>query len=214
MKDDELERMFLRRAELPTAPSITQVVEAIQKIPYARPDRRTAEGVVHGWRGTCSTKTALLVRLTRSWWPELEPRVAHRLYRVTPDSARVLFGNRVASVVPPEGLTDVHSYATLRVHGRRVTVDVTFPSVDWDGSSAMPLTCGDGVDFEGGADPWGTKARLIEEHCDPRVRVTFIEALSGRFQTGDDQMVQSVLPQERHQPPRHNRRPRSRAAEG
>jgi hypothetical protein len=157
---------------------MTQVVEAIRKIPYARPTERTAEGVVAGWRGTCSTKTALLVRLTRYWWPELEPRVAHRVYQLTTDSARALFGRRAASAVPQGGLTDVHTYATLHLEGRRVVVDVTFPGVAWDGSSDMPLPCGAGKDVDGGVDPWEMKARLVSEHCDPLVRDTFIEALS------------------------------------
>lgn len=178
MKDHHLARTFVQRAGLETRPPITQVVEAIRKIPYARPTERTAEGVVAEWRGTCSTKTALLVRLTRYWCPELEPRVAHRLYHLTSDSARTLFGPRVASAIPQRGITDVHTYATLHVEEGRVVVDVTFPGVAWDGSSDMPLSCGDGKDVDGGEDPWERKAQLISEHCDPLVRDTFIEALS------------------------------------
>jgi hypothetical protein len=176
--DAQLERTFVRRAGLVTTPSITQVVEAIRKIPYARPSDRTPEGVVTEWRGTCSTKTSLLVRLVRSWWPELQPRVAHRVYHLTPASARTRFGARASATVPPEGLTDVHTYATLHFRGRGVTVDVTFPGPEWDGRSDMPLSCGDGVDFDGGTDPWSVKATLVSEHCDPLVREPFIEALS------------------------------------
>jgi hypothetical protein len=155
-----------------------QVVETIRNIPYARPTERTAEGVVAEWRGTCSTKTALLVRLTRYWFSELEPRVAHRLYHLTSESARTLFGPRVASAIPEGGITDVHTCATLHVEEGRVVVDVTFPGVAWDGSSDIPLSCGDGKDVDGGEDPWETKARLVSELRDPLIRDTFIEALS------------------------------------
>lgn len=178
MKDHDLAHTFVQRAGLETRPSITEVVEAIRQIPYARPSERTAEGVVTEWRGTCSTKTALLVRLASSWWPELEPAVAHRLYHLTPDSARMLFGPRVSSAIPEGGVTDVHTYATLRLAERRVVVDVTFPGIAWDGSSDMLLSCGDGKDVDGGENPWETKARLVSEQCDPLVRDTFIEALS------------------------------------
>ena len=178
MKDHHLARAFVQRAGLETRPSRTQLVEAIRNIPYARPTERTAESVVAEWRGTCSTKTELLVRLTTYWWPELEPRVTHRVYQLTLDSARTLFGEPASSAVPEEGLMDVHTYATLQMGGRRVIVDVTFPGVGWDGSSDMSLPCGEGVDIDGGADPWDTKAALVSAHCDPSVRDPFIDALA------------------------------------
>lgn len=173
-----LAQSFLQRAGLGPAPSIKEVVEAIRNVPYARPIERKPEGVVSEWRGTCSTKTALLVELTRFWWPELDPRVTHRLYHLAPDLARTLFGDEAASAIPREGLTDVHTYATLHLEGRRVVVDVTFPGAEWDGFSDMTLACGDGIDFDGGIDPWAMKARLVSENCDADARETFIETVS------------------------------------
>ncbi len=56
---------FAARACLPGDASLRQVVEAVQAIPYGRPGLRTAEGVISEWKGTCSTKHALLARLLR-----------------------------------------------------------------------------------------------------------------------------------------------------
>jgi hypothetical protein len=35
------------------------------------------------WKGTCSTKHALLAQLLRERWPELQPRLVHRVYRAS-----------------------------------------------------------------------------------------------------------------------------------
>lgn len=100
------------------------------------------------------------------------------MYRVTPDLAAQRWGAQVAAVVPRDGLVNVHTYATLVIDGCAVRVDVTFPVDGWDGSSDMVLACGDGVDHPAGTDPLGSKAALVEQHCDPAVREPFIAALS------------------------------------
>ena len=73
---------------------------------------------------------------------------------------------------------DVHTYATVTVGGERVRIDVTFPGELWDGRSDMALACGEGDDYEAGADPWTLKADLVERFCDPAVREPFIAALA------------------------------------
>jgi hypothetical protein len=42
-----------------------------------RPGVRTAEEVIGEWKGTCSTKHALLARQLGEQWPELQPRLVH-----------------------------------------------------------------------------------------------------------------------------------------
>lgn len=129
-------------------------------------------------RGTCSTKHALLAELL-SDRPELELELVHRVYRVDRTRARELFGERAASVVPDGGLIDVHTYATVRLDGRRRILDVTFPSREaWDGRSDMQLQCGDGVDYPAGESPWELKETLVATHCDDELRGRFIAALS------------------------------------
>ena len=56
---------FTARAGLPGNVSLCQVVNGVQAIPYGRPGSRTAEGVIDEWKGTCSTKHALLAGLLR-----------------------------------------------------------------------------------------------------------------------------------------------------
>lgn len=177
-RDGRLWTKFARNAGLGDAATLVDVVEAIRSLPYGRPNDRTPTGVVADWRGTCSTKHALLAELAATRWPELEPRIVHRVYRLTPDLARTLFGEETATAVPPEGLTDVHSYVTLLMKGRRVRVDATVPGPDWDGRSDMRLACGDGLDVDGGDDPWATKSALLQEHCDDDVRERVITALA------------------------------------
>lgn len=150
----------------------------MRTIPYARNDDKTPAGVLAEGRGTCSTKHALLVELLRDR-PELDVRLVHRVYRIDPQRARELFGDRAAAAVPAEGLVDVHTYATAVIDGRRTLIDVTFPSEEpWDGCSDMPLACGGGVDVPAGDEPWTQKAGLVAEHCDAAVREPFITALS------------------------------------
>jgi len=175
---DELWSQFCRKSGLDETADVRDVVGAVRRIPYGRPAVRSAEGVVRDWRGTCSTKHELLAMFVRERWPDLEPRIMHRVYTLTPDVARTLFGEFAASVVPVDGVRDVHTYMTLLIDGRRVAIDATVPGKGWDGHSEMPLSCGDGTDMDGGSDPRGMKARLVAENCDPPARDRVIERLS------------------------------------
>ena len=176
--DDELKQRFLTRAGLSGEPSLWDLVESVRAIPYGRPSVRTPEGVVDEWTGTCSTKHALLAALLEAR-PGFDLQLVHRVYRVTPEVARERFGEAAAAAVPREGLTDVHTYATVLVDGKRVAIDVTFPSATvWDGRSDMQLACGPGDDIPASDDPWAQKAELVARYCDPDVREPFIAALS------------------------------------
>ena len=157
---------------------LVDVVLEISRIPYGRPTDRSARGVLAEGRGTCSTKHLLLAEIVDDRWPELEPTLWHRVYRVTPELAEQRWGMQVAHVVPADGLVDVHTYAVVTIDGRATHVDVTFPLTAWDGFSDIPLACGDGDDYPAGSDPLASKAVLVKEHCDPAVREPFIAALS------------------------------------
>lgn len=159
---------------------LRDVVERVRAIPYGRNVDRSPASVLREGRGTCSTKHALLAELLEDR-PELDLRLVHRVYRIEREEARERFGDRTAATVPPEGLVDVHTYATLMIDGRRTVIDVTFPSeVAWDGHSDMPLACGEGTDVPAADDLWAQKAELVGEQCDPAVREPFIAALSTR----------------------------------
>ena len=134
---------------------------------------------MEAWRGTCSTKHALLMLVCRDLFPERRVELVHRVYRLRPSDARDLFGDEVAAAVPPEGLVDVHTYATALVDGARIPIDVTFPLARrWNGSSPMVQWCGAGENHPGGANPLATKAMLVMERCDPEVREPFVAALT------------------------------------
>jgi hypothetical protein len=122
-----LSARFATRAGLPGGASLCQVVNAVHAIPYGRPGSRTAEGVIDEWRGTCSTKHALLARLLREQWPQSQPRLVHRVYRVSRSSVLQRYGGAAASAVPRGGLTDVHRYLVIILAGQEVTIDITFP---------------------------------------------------------------------------------------
>jgi len=170
---------FVTRAGLPGGASLGQVVNAVQAIPYGRPGARTAEGVISEWKGTCSTKHALLAQLLGERWPELQPRLVHRVYRVSRSSARQRYGDGAASAVPEGGLTDVHRYLVITLAGQEMTIDITFPGDPaWDGHRSMRLACGEGDDYPAGEDPDAGKATLEASHCDPQVREPFIASLA------------------------------------
>jgi hypothetical protein len=178
MADDGLKSRFLARAGLSGEPSLWDLVEAVRAVPFGRPADLSPAGVIEEWKGTCSTKHALLAELLESR-PAFDLQLVHRVYRVTPNLARERFGASAAATVPDEGLMDVHTYATVLIDGRRVAIDVTFPSPTvWDGRSDMELACGPGDDVAASDDPWTQKAELVREHCDPDVREPFIAALS------------------------------------
>jgi hypothetical protein len=170
---------FAARAGLPAGAPAASVVAAVQAIPYGRPAERTVHGVLAEWKGTCSTKHALLAALLAERWPELRPVLVHRVYRVDRATAQRQYGEVAASTVPAGGLTDVHRYLVITLDGARVTIDITFPGdPPWDGHGPMALACGPGRDVPAGADPHRAKAELERQFCDPRVREPFIAALS------------------------------------
>jgi hypothetical protein len=113
-------------------------------------------------------------------FPQSEPQIIHRVYRLEREQAHRLFGAAVADAMPPEGLVDVHRYLTISVDGRRITIDATFPGEPWDGHSPMPLACGPGDDFRAGRWPDDEKRALEARYCDPALREPFIAALVAR----------------------------------
>jgi hypothetical protein len=157
---------------------LVAMVLAISRIPYGRPTSPSPEAVLREWRGTCSTKHLLLAEIMRESWPELDVQLRHRVYFVTKAFASERWGPRLAEMIPEGGLVDVHTYATVRHGGVRLTLDVTFPLDDWDGATPIPLACADGVDHPVASDPLAEKARLVATYCNPEVREPFIAALS------------------------------------
>jgi hypothetical protein len=173
--DEDLRHLFFQRAGIPPTASIQEVVEAVRQIPHARPSERSARGVVKSWRGTCSTKLLLLDAIL----PELDLRFVNRVFRLTPSAARAKLGERPAAALPPEGIVDVHTYATGVVEGRRIVIDVTFPGGSpWDGTSDMEIPWPLGEDFDAGDDPIASKEALIARLGDPKARARLIEAIS------------------------------------
>ncbi len=170
---------FAARAGLASDASLRQVVDAAQAMPYGRPGSRTPEGAIAEWKGTCSTKHALLARIIQERWPWLRPGLVHRVYRADRASVLSRYGAVAASAVPEGGLTDVHRYLVITVSGHEVMIDITFPGdPPWDGHTSMPLACGAGQDFPAGDDPAADKAALEASHCDPQAREPFIAALT------------------------------------
>lgn len=154
-------------------------MNAAQAIPYGRPAARTPEGVIGEWKGTCSAKHALLARILHERWPELRPRLVHRVYRADRASVLTRHGSIAAGAIPDGGLTDVHRYLVITLDNQDVIIDITFPGdPPWGGHGSMRLACGDGQDFLAGDDPGADKAALEASHCDPRVREPFIAALT------------------------------------
>jgi hypothetical protein len=114
-------------------------------------------------------------------FPETKPQIVHRVYRADREQIRRLYGDRVAAVVPKEGLVDVHRYLRIQLEGRPITLDATFPGRErWDGRSSLPVACGPGDDIVAGGDPDADKRMLEDRYCDPAVREPFIGALSAR----------------------------------
>ena len=141
---------FAVRAGLPANPSVRQFVHAVHAISYGRPGSRTPEGVIGEWKGTCSTKHALLAQLLAERWPGLCPRLVHRVYRADCTAVLQRHGAEAATAVPEGGLADVHRYLVITVAGQHVIIDITFPGDPvWDGRGSMRLACGEGQDFPG-----------------------------------------------------------------
>lgn len=164
--------------------SLVELVEGVRTLAYDRPSERTVEAMLRERRGTCSTKHLFLAHALSERFPETEPQIAHRVYRVDRALAERLFGGSVARVVPADGLIDVHRYLTITLDGQRITVDATFAGEPWDGRSSMPLVCSEGEDFPAGDAPDDDKRALEDEHCDPEVREPFIAALAVRSRRG------------------------------
>ena len=179
----ELWDKFLDRALL-THPDPRSTVLALSQIPYGRPSQPTPAAVIDDWKGTCSTKHLLLRELFGACWPSTQVQLLHRVYRMTRDTARARWGVDVASAVPSKGLIDVHTYATARLPGEPIVLDVTFPLIEWDGHSPMEVASGPGRDCFAGPEPMAEKQRLVEAYCDPTKREPFIAALSAALGAG------------------------------
>jgi uridine kinase len=179
VENSDAEHPRLRVAAASGDGSLSELVEWVRSLPYGRPSGRTVAAMLAEGRGTCSTKHSYLAEQLQRRFPETEPQIVHRVYRLTADDARRLHGDRVAAAVPDEGVVDVHRYLTASIGKRRIVLDVTFPSGEpWDGRSSMPLACGAGVDHEAGSDADADKRALEVEHCDPALREPLIAALT------------------------------------
>jgi hypothetical protein len=160
------------------SPTLLELVEAVRALDYGRPSERSVEAMVRERRGTCSAKHLFLAARLRELFPECDPQIVHRVYRVDRAQARERLGEQASALIPAEGLVDVHRYLTIDLNGRRTTIDATFPGPAWDGSSDLPLACGPGDDYPSAGDPNAEKRRLEAEFCDPELREPFIAALS------------------------------------
>ena len=164
---------------LATNASLVDLVEAVRALPYGRPSDRSVDGLLRERRGTCSTKHLFLAQVLAERLPNTQPQIVHRVYRAAREQIRKRYGNEVAAAVPEDGLVDVHRYLLIRLGGRQITLDVTFPgSKLWDGESSIPLACGPGEDVMAGDDPDFDKWTLVARYCNPAVREPFIAALT------------------------------------
>src|SRR4051812_3530872 len=120
----------------------------------------------------------LLAEIARERWPETQPRLWHRVYRVTRALAADQWGPRASNLVPHDGLVDVHTFAVVTLGPADLVVDATFPVTEWDGTHDMTLACGPGDDYLAGDDVLGSKALLVERWCDPTLREPFIASLA------------------------------------
>jgi orotate phosphoribosyltransferase len=164
--------------------TLIEIVEAVRALWYGRPTERTVEAMLRDRRGTCSTKHLYLARTLADRFPETEPHIVHRVYRLHHDRAAELYGKTIAENVPSDGLVDVHRYLRITLNGQCHTLDATFPGEQWDGRSSLPLACGEGDDFPASGKPDDDKRDLEAQHCDPAVREPFIAALAIQLQGG------------------------------
>jgi hypothetical protein len=161
--------------------SLVDLVQAVRDLPYGRPTYRTVEGMLKERRGTCSTKHLFLAQALVDRFPETDPRIVHRVYRLDRAHARDLYGDEVADAVSDAGLTDVHRFLTVVLEDQRVDLDATFAGELWDGRSSLPPSCGPGTDYLAGEDPDVDKLALEMANCDPAIREPFIAALTSVF---------------------------------
>jgi len=157
--------------------SLEELVEAVRTLPYGRPAGDTVESMLIEGRGTSAPKHLFLAQVLAQRFPDTEPALVHRVYRLDRARARELFGPAIGAAVPPQGLTDVHRYLTITLDGRRIPLDATLPGPPWDGRSPLAPVCGGGADFPAGADPDAEKLALEREHCDPAARAGLLAAL-------------------------------------
>lgn len=170
---------LIRHTGLGAEAGWVDVVNAVATIPYGRAGGSTPADVLAAGRGTCSTKHYLLADALAEGWPQLNVTLWHRVYRLTPSQAQSLFGPKAGEAIPSEGLVDVHTYLQVDPGTGPLVVDATFPlDQPWDGTSAMPLRCAEGLDVPGGPSPVQTKQRLVRLHCDSTVREPFIASLA------------------------------------
>jgi hypothetical protein len=157
--------------------SLVELVEAVRALPVGLPSEPTVDSMLLEARGTSAIKHLFLGQVLARRFPETEPALVHRVYRLDRARALALFGTGVAEMVPPDGLTDVHRYLAVTLGERRVSLDATLPGSPWDGSSPLEPVCGPGSDFATGADPDGAMAALERGHCDAAARGPFLAAL-------------------------------------
>jgi hypothetical protein len=158
--------------------SLVELVEAVRALPRGLPSEATVESMLLEARGTSATKHLFLGQVLTRRFPEIEPALVHRVYRLDRARALELFGPAVADTVPADGLTDVHRYLAVTLGERRVSLDATLPGSPWDGLSPLEPVCGPGSDFATGADPDGAMAALVRGHCDAAARAPFLAALA------------------------------------
>ncbi len=158
--------------------SLVELVEAVRALPTGLPSQATVESMLLEARGTAATKHLFLGQVLARRFPETEPALVHRVYRLDRARALELFGVAVAATVPADGLTDVHRYLAVTLGEHRVSLDATVPGSAWDGLSPLEPVCGPGSDFATGADPDGAMAALVRGHCDAAARAPFLAALA------------------------------------
>jgi len=158
--------------------SLAELVEAVRALPFGRPREDTVEGMLSDGRGTSAAKHLFLAQVLRQRFPDTEPVLVHRVYRLDRAMALDRFGAAIAASVPADGLTDVHRYLTIALAGRRIALDATLHGPPWDGRSPLEPACGPGQDFPAGADPDAELRALERRHCEPASRGAFLAAVA------------------------------------
>jgi len=159
--------------------SLAELVEAVRALPFGRPREDTVDGMLSDGRGTSSAKHLFLAQVLRQRFPDTEPALVHRVYRLDRAHALQRFGAAIAESVPAEGLTDVHRYMTIAQEGTRIAIDATLAGPPWDGRSPLEAACGPGQDFLAGVNPDADMRALERRHCDEAARASFLVALGG-----------------------------------
>ena len=158
--------------------SLVELVEAVRALPRGLPSEPTVESMLLEARGTSAAKHLYLGQILAQRFPETEPALVHRVYRLDRSRALELYGPVVAETVPADGLVDVHRYLAVTLDERRVSLDATAPGALWDGHAELEPACGPGSDFAAGADPDGAMRALERGHCDAAARAPFLAALA------------------------------------